>query len=107
MLIGFHLDLSRGFPFARLGLTDKYQEPLPSMVEFGFRYDKYFEKIFNGNLWRGIGYSEEILQRRARRSGMSLAEYRKSLQQRFIRYTELKQKLVEKKDQLKKTSNKR
>jgi len=106
MLIGFHLDLSRGFPFARLGLTDKYQEPLPSMVEFGFRYDKYFEKIFNGNLWRGIGYSEEILQRRARNSGMSFAEYRKSLQQRFTRYTEWNQKLVEKKDQLTKTSNK-
>jgi hypothetical protein len=102
MLIGWHLDLARGFPFARLGLTDKYQDPLPSMVEFGFRYDKYFEKIFNGNLWRGIGYSEEILQRRAGSSGMSLAEYRKSLQQRFIRYTEWKQKLVEKKDQLKK-----
>jgi hypothetical protein len=106
MLIGFHLDLSRGFPFARLGLTDKYQEPLPSMVEFGFRYDKYFEKIFNGNLWRGIGYSEEILQRRARNSGMSFAEYRNSLQQRFIRYKEWNQKLVEKKDQLTKTSHK-
>ena len=107
MLIGFHLDLARGFPFARLGLTDKYQEPLPSMVEFGFRYDKYFEKIFNGNLWRGIGYAEEILQRRARSSGISLAEYRKRLQQRFIRYTDWKQKLVDKKDQLKNTSNRR
>jgi hypothetical protein len=76
------------------------------MVEFGFRYDKYFEKIFNGNLWRGIGYSEEILQRRARHSGMSLADYRNSLQQRFTRYTEWNQKLVEKKDQLTKTSHK-
>jgi hypothetical protein len=100
MLIGFHLDLARGFPFDRLGLTDKYQEPLPSMVEFGFRYDKYFEKIFNGNLWRGIGYSEEILQRRARNSGMSFAKYRKSLHQRFTRYTEWNQKMLEKKDQL-------
>jgi len=100
MLIGFHLDLARGFPFDRLGLTDKYQEPLPSMVEFGFRYDKYFEKIFNGNLWRGIGYSEEILQRRARNSGMSFAEYRKSLHQRFTRYVEWNQKMLEKKDQL-------
>jgi hypothetical protein len=99
MLIGFHLDLSRGFPFARLGLTDKYQEPLPSMVEFGFRYDKYFEKIFNGNLWRGIGYSEEILQRRARNSGLSVAEYRKILQQRFTRYMEWNQKMLVKKNQ--------
>jgi hypothetical protein len=99
MLIGFHLDLSRGFPFDRLGLTDKYQEPLPSMVEFGFRYDKYFEKIFNGNLWRGIGYSEEILQRRARNSGLSVAKYRKILQQRFTRYMEWNQKMLVKKNQ--------
>ena len=106
MLIGYHLDLSRGFPFARLGLTDKYLEPLPSMVEFGFRYDKYFENIFNGNLWRGIGISEEILRRRARNSGMSFAEYRDSLQQRFTRYKEWNQKLVKKKDQHTKTSQK-
>ena len=100
MLIGFHLDLSRGFPFARFGLSDKYQEPLPSMVEFGFLYDRYFKKIFNGQLWRGIHYSEEILQRQAGISGMSFAEYRKSLHQRFSRYTEWKKKMLEKKDQL-------
>jgi hypothetical protein len=70
------------------------------MVEFGFLYDRYFEKIFNGNLWRGIGCSEEILQRRARNSGMSFAEYRKSLRQRFARFTEWNQRMLEKKDQL-------
>jgi hypothetical protein len=100
MLIGFHLDLSRGFPFAKFGLSDKYQEPLPSIVEFGFLYDRYFKKIFNGQLWRGIRYSEEILHRQAENSGMSFAEYRKSLHRRFSQYTEWKKKMVEKKDQL-------
>ncbi len=100
MLIGFHLDLSRGFPFAKFGLSDKYQEPLPSMVEFGFLYDSYFEKIFNGELWRGIRYSEEILQRQAGNLGMSFAEYRNRLQRRFLRYTEWKNEMLEKKDQL-------
>ena len=100
MLIGFHLDLSRGFPFAKFGLSDKYQEPLPSIVEFGFLYDSYFEKIFNGELWRGIRYSEEILQRQARNSGMSFAEYRKSLHRRFSRYREWNKEMLEKKDQL-------
>jgi hypothetical protein len=98
MLIGFHLDLSRGFPFARFGLSDKYQQPLPSIVEFGFLYDDYFKKIFNDELWRGIRYSEEILQRQAGNSGMSFAEYRKSLQQRFSRYREWNKELLEKKD---------
>ena len=99
-LIGFHLDLSRGFPFDRLGLSDKYREPLPSMVEFGFVYDRYFEKVFNGDLWPGIRSSEEILHRRARNSGVSIAKYRKRLHQRFSRYMEWNQKLPEKKDQL-------
>jgi hypothetical protein len=98
-LIGYHLDLSRGFPFAKFGLTDKYQEPLPSMVEFGFLYDRYFKKIFNGKLWSGIGYSEEILKRKARNAGMSFAKYRKSLHQRFSRYAEWNKKMLEKKDQ--------
>ena len=100
MLIGFHLDLSRGFPFAKFGLSDKYQEPLPSMVEFGFLYDRYFERIFNGQLWRGIRYSEEILQRQAGNSGMSFAEYRKSLHRKFSRYREWNKEMLEKKDQL-------
>jgi hypothetical protein len=100
MLIGFHLDLSRGFPFAKFGLSDKYQEPLPSMVEFGFRYDSYFEKIFNGELWRGIRYSEKILERQAGNAGMSFAEYRKSLHRRFSRYREWNKQMLEKKDQL-------
>jgi hypothetical protein len=100
MLIGYHLDLARGFPFEKFGLSDKYQEPLPSMVEFGFKYDNYFEKIFSGKIWRGIYLSEEILQRKAGYLEMSLAAYRKNLQRRFTRLTEWKKKKIEKQDQL-------
>jgi hypothetical protein len=100
MLIGFHLDLSRGFPFTEFGLTDKYQEPLPSIVEFGFLYDDYFEKIFNGELWRGIRYSQEILQRQAANSGMSVAEYRKGLHRRFSRLVDWKKEMHEKRAHL-------
>jgi hypothetical protein len=100
MLIGFHLDLSRGFPFTEFGLTDKYQEPLPSIVEFGFLYDGYFEKIFNGELWRGIRYSQEILQRQAANSGMSVADYRKGLHRRFSRLVDWKKEMHEKRAHL-------
>jgi hypothetical protein len=100
MLIGFHLDLSRGFPFTEFGLTDKYLEPLPSIVEFGFLYDGYFEKIFNGELWRGIRYSQEILQRQAANSGMSVAEYRKGLHRRFSRLVDWKKEMHEKRAHL-------
>jgi hypothetical protein len=100
MLIGFHLDLSRGFPFTEFGLTDKYLEPLPSIVEFGFLYDGYFEKIFNGELWRGIRYSQEILQRQAANSGMSVADYRKGLHRRFSRLVDWKKEMHEKRAHL-------
>ena len=100
MLIGYHLDLARGFPFAKFGLSDKYQEPLPSMVEFGFKHDKYFEKIFNGKLWRGIYLSEEILHRKAGYLEISPAAYRRKLQRRFTRFTEWKKTNLEKKDKL-------
>ncbi len=68
------------------------------MVEFGFLYDNYFETIFNGELWRGIHWSEEILHRQAVNSGMSLAEYRNRLQLRFSRYTEWRNEMLAKKD---------
>jgi hypothetical protein len=100
MLIGFHLDLSRGFPFTEFRLTDKYREPLPSIVEFGFLYDGYFEKIFNGELWRGIRYSQQILQRQAANSGMSVAEYRKGLHRRFSRLVDWKKEMHEKRAHL-------
>lgn len=96
-LIGYHLDLSRGFPFAKFSLSDKYREPLPSIVEFGFSYDDYFEKIFNGNIWPGIRSSEAILQQRARNACISLAEYRKLLNDRFLACTEVRTAPVERK----------
>ncbi|MGD9325686.1 MAG: peptidoglycan recognition family protein [Desulfobacterales bacterium] len=99
MLIGYHLDLARGFPFAKFGLSDKYREPLPSMVEFGFRYDAYFKRIFNNDIWPGIRLSEKILQVQAVNSGMRFAKYRKSLQRRFSRYAAWRKKMMEKKEQ--------
>jgi hypothetical protein len=90
MLIGYHLDLSRGFPFEKFSLSDKYREPLPSIVEFGFSYDEYFEKIFDGNLWPGIRSSEEILELRSRHAGIRLAEYRKLLNDRFAACTQVR-----------------
>jgi len=90
MLIGYHLDLSQGFPFEKFSLSDKYREPLPSIVEFGFSYDDYFEKIFDGKLWPGIRSSEAILQQRSRNAGIRLADYRRLLNDRFAACTQLR-----------------
>lgn len=84
MLIGYHLDLSRGFPFDQFGLSDKYNESLPSMVEFGFSHDNYFEKIFDGRIWPGIRHTEKLLIKRARDNGMNLTAYVKNLQKKYL-----------------------
>lgn len=90
MLIGYHLDLSRGFPFNQFRLSDKYDEPLPSMVEFGFGYDTYFEKIFDGKIWPGIRRSEKLLRTRAMERDMNLNSYVKNLQKKYSRYLQWK-----------------
>jgi hypothetical protein len=82
-LIGYHLDLSRGFPFAKFSLSNKYESPLPSMVEFGFSYDSYFSAIFSGKIWPGIYRSEEILRKRAWDARLSPAGYRRLLNAKF------------------------
>ncbi len=87
-LIGYHLDLSRGFPFAKFSLSNKYNEPLPSIVDFGFSYDDYFEKIFGGDIWPGIRVSESILRKRSERDQISLGQYRRRLNAKFDEYTE-------------------
>jgi len=87
-LIGYHLDLSRGFPFHQFGLSNKYKEPLPSMIEFGFSYDPYFEKIFDGRVWPGIADAEKLLIERARENGMDLSAYLKRLHEKYIRCTQ-------------------
>ena len=88
MLIGYHLDLSRGFPFDQFGLSDKYNESLPSMVEFGFSYDSYFEKIFDGKVWPGIRHAVKLLEKQAQDSNMNLTAYVKNLQEKYSRCTQ-------------------
>jgi len=87
-LIGYHLDLSKGFPFAKFSLSNKYNEPLPSMVDFGFSYDEYFEKIFGGEIWPGIRASEEILLRRCKRANINVNQYRTYLNTKYDEYIE-------------------
>jgi hypothetical protein len=95
-LIGYHLDLSRGFPFAKFSLSNKYISPLPSIVEFGFSYDNYFSAIFKGEIWPGIYRSEEILLKRASDAGLSISDYRKLLNAKFDQLADLQQVLLKK-----------
>ena len=87
-LIGYHLDLAHGFPFDRFSLGNKYKEMIPSIIEFGFKGDRYFRETLNGNVWPGVNRSEEYLKKKAEQAGTSVRDYRKKLNLRFDRYSD-------------------
>ena len=82
-LIGYHLDLSHGFPFYRFGLRNQYMALLPSMIEFGFVYDSYFCEVLGSKVWPGVVRSEDQFNKQASLARMSREDYRKMLQMSF------------------------
>jgi hypothetical protein len=89
MLIGYHVDWARGFPFAALGLDDKYEVPLPSITEFGFAYDEHFMQTLEGEMWPGVELAEIELARKAEDQGLSSSSMRKQLHRRYRQQIEL------------------
>jgi hypothetical protein len=89
MLIGYHVDWAKGFPFAALGLTDKYEVPLPSMTEFGFTYDEHLTQTMGGRVWPGVKLAEIELARKAEEQGLSPSAMRKQLRRRYRQQLEL------------------
>jgi N-acetylmuramoyl-L-alanine amidase len=82
-LIGLHTDWGSGFPFHELGLPDNYQIPNPSIYLFGFEYDSAYTNATGPDLWKGLAEAEKRVREAAAGRGMTPAEYRKVLQQRF------------------------
>jgi len=81
-LVGFHMDWARGFPFAALGLSDKYDVETPSISEFGFGHDGSFDKAV-GDVWPGIAKAESRVDDEARAAGTTADERRRQLQERY------------------------
>jgi hypothetical protein len=84
MLICFHHDWARNFPFAAMGLSDKYKVAPPSISEFGFTYDAETIRVLGGALWSGVKEAEEKFQRRATEGNMKPDELRRQMRQRFL-----------------------
>jgi hypothetical protein len=84
MLICFHHDWARGFPFAAMGLSDKYKVPPASISEFGFTYDSETISMLGGALWSGVREAEEKFERRAASANLKPEELRRQMRQRFL-----------------------
>jgi hypothetical protein len=84
MLICFHHDWARNFPFAAMGLSDKYKVPPASISEFGFTYNSETVEMLGGEMWSGVREAEENFKGRAERSGLKPDELRQQMRQRYL-----------------------
>jgi hypothetical protein len=83
MRIGWHTDWGNTFAFSELGLPDNYGIPNPALYLFGFEYDEAYVKSTGPGLWKGLASAEELLRQSAADHGLTVAQYRKILQQRY------------------------
>jgi hypothetical protein len=93
MLIGYHHDWVRNFPFEAMGLSDKYQVAPVSISEFGFTYDGELVARLGGVMWPGVRVAEEEFQRRVAQSGMKAEDVRRRMRDLYREQMDLTARL--------------
>ncbi len=77
-LVGYHTDWLGRFPFWELGLPDNYRLAMPSIAEWGFRYDRQFVEQLGGHVWAGVRLAEKRFQHEAELRQISPERLRKT-----------------------------
>ncbi|HEY0100741.1 MAG TPA: peptidoglycan recognition family protein [Pyrinomonadaceae bacterium] len=83
MLICYHHDWARNFPFEAFGLSDKYKVAPASVSEFGFTYDEEITEKLGGDVWAGVKLAEEEFRRRAEGLNKTPEEMRRQMRERY------------------------
>jgi hypothetical protein len=83
MLICYHHDWARNFPFEAFGLSDKYLVAPASVGEFGFTYDEEIMEKLGGDVWAGVKLAEEEFRRRAEGLNVTPEEMRRRMRERY------------------------
>ncbi len=94
-LMGYHTDWVAGFPFAAIGLTDKYDTEIAAISRLGFNYDSAYLAAAGGKHWPGLDRADDALREAARQSGTGVEEKRRALQEVYERLY-AKQRALEK-----------
>ena len=84
MLVAFHYDWVRNFPFEAMGLSDKYKVAPANMLDYGFTYDEETLGKLKNVLWPGAVMAEEEFRRRIERSRMNGDLLRRRLRDRYL-----------------------
>jgi hypothetical protein len=83
MLICYHHDWARNFPFEAFGLSDKYKVAPASVSEYGFTYDEEIAEKLGGDVWAGVKLAEEEFRRRAGELNKTPEEMRRHMRERY------------------------
>ena len=84
-LMGYHTDWVAGFPFAAIGLTNKYDTEIAAISRLGFNYDSAYLAAAGGKRWPGLDKADVALRDAARQSGASVEDKRRALQEVYER----------------------
>lgn len=93
MLIAYHHDWIRNFPFEAMGLSNKYKIPAPNMADYGFTYDDEILDKLGRTLWEGAISAEDEFNRRADKSRANVEVLRRKLRDRYLAQLEKARKL--------------
>ena len=83
MVVAYHYDWVRNFPFEAMGLSDKYKVPPPNMLDYGCVYDEETLEKLENVLWEGAVAAEQEFRRRVERSRMGADSLRLKLRDRY------------------------
>jgi N-acetylmuramoyl-L-alanine amidase len=83
MLVAFHHDWVRDFPFADMGLSDKYKIPPPNIRDYGFTTDDEIMIKLNGKLWEGASIAEAEFRKRAESANIDPQLLRENMRDRY------------------------
>lgn len=93
MLIAFHHDWVRNFPFEAMGLSDKYKVQPPNMADYGFTYDEEILDKLGRTLWPGAIAAQEEFTKRAEKARTNVEVLRRRLRDRYSAQLEKARKL--------------
>ncbi|MFM8393659.1 MAG: N-acetylmuramoyl-L-alanine amidase [Acidobacteriota bacterium] len=83
MVVAYHYDWVRNFPFEAMGLSDKYKVPPPNILDYGCVYDEETLEKLKNVLWPGAVAAEQEFRRRVERSRIGADALRSKLRDRY------------------------
>ncbi len=93
MRVCYHHDWAHNFPFAAMGLSDKYQIAPVAISEFGFTYDDDIIAQLGGAMWPGAVAAVAEFNRRAAAINAKPDDLRRQMRERYRQQMELARKL--------------